>query len=63
MTTTTPLSFDSGEAATIKELRKFAKPSAPISLLDLIAPVTTIGMDTFVVNSRKYAVSSKVSVP
>ena len=44
-------------------LSKLYRPSLPSSLLDRMAPVTTIGIWSPIVVSKKKAVSSKVSVP
>jgi hypothetical protein len=49
--------------ATLTDEIKLYNPSAPISLFECIAPVTTIGTSVCTVKSKEYAVSSSVSVP
>ena len=61
--TTTPLPTLSLLIATFTALNKFNGPSALSEPLFLIAPTMTTGLSLLTTRSRKYAVSSIVSVP
>jgi hypothetical protein len=63
LSTIPPFPRASSLPATLTDEIKLYNPSAPISLLERIAPVTTIGTSVCTVKSKKYAVSSSVSVP
>ena len=61
--TNTPLPTASSEIAVQIEVAKLKGPSYPSSEPLLIAPVTTTGFFVLTVRSKRYAVSSRVSVP
>ena len=63
ITTIAPRPRDCGSVATRALLVRFAGPSAPAMSDGRIAPVTMTGRSAGSVRSRKYAVSSIVSVP
>ena len=58
-----PFQSQRGLTATLTEDNTFLGPSVPISSMFLIAAVQIIGFSLLTVRSRKYAVSSSVSVP
>ena len=61
--TSTPIKAASFTPASRTAFRRFIGPSALTAVAGLMAPVRTTGILCSVVSSRKYAVSSMVSVP
>ncbi|MNY44142.1 hypothetical protein D3C86_1791450 [compost metagenome] len=63
MVTSTPLPRASLLLATATALYRFSMPSADIAVPGRMEPTTMIGFSVFSTRFRKYAVSSRVSVP